>query len=258
VLKIYEEGDAHPTEPSSQQQPSADTAMVDWSQQEEEEVVGLIVAFFGHKDVWQQHGHSAHDDDPYARELVFSHCRHRKLVHAVAERMELLHWTTPTKHVVVALPLVPRAMADAYRRDGVVVLRQVMTKDQIAMLLEGIDRNMANPSERAIAAMADGDPGLFFEDFCNWESIPQYRQVLLYSRLPRIAAKLMASKTVRLYHDHLLVKEAGTRQPTCGSTIIIIVKQMSTSVQYETVGKPRDSGFDSLLAYSNHCVLSFF
>lgn len=215
-----DESNAHHPELSSQQQPSADTAaMVDWSQQEEEEVVARLVAFFGHKDVRQQHGNvTHHDDDPYARELVFAQCRHRKLVHAVAERMELLHWTTttrpPMKDVVVALPLVTRAMADAYQRDGVVVLRQVMTTDQIAMLREGIDRNMAHPSERAITAMADDDPGLFFEDFCNWERIPQYRQVLLYSRLPRIAAKLMASKTVRLYHDHLLVKEAGTGQPT--------------------------------------------
>jgi ectoine hydroxylase-related dioxygenase (phytanoyl-CoA dioxygenase family) len=210
-----DEGDAHHPVPSSQP-PSADAAaMVDWTKQEEEEVVDRLVAFFGHRDVRQPQGNSVtYDVDPYARELVFSHCRHRKLVHAVAERMELLHWTTPTKHVVVALPLVTRAIVEAYQRDGVVVLRQVMTTDQIAMLREGIDRNMAHPSERAITAMADGDPGLFFEDFCNWESIPQYRQVLLYSRLPRIAAKLMASKTVRLYHDHLLVKEAGPRQPT--------------------------------------------
>jgi ectoine hydroxylase-related dioxygenase (phytanoyl-CoA dioxygenase family) len=216
---MADEGDAHHPEKTSSPQPSADAAMVDWSQQEEEEVVSRLVAFFGHeKDKRLQHGNATQHDDPYARELVFAHCRHRKLVHTVAERMELLHWTTttrsPTKDVVVALPLVTRAMADAYQRDGVVVLRQVMTTDQIAMLREGIDRNMAHPSERAITAMADGDPGLFFEDFCNWESIPQYRQVLLYSRLPRIAAKLMASKTVRLYHDHLLVKEAGTRQPT--------------------------------------------
>jgi len=32
--------------------------------------------------------------------------------------------------------------------------------------------------------------------------------------LPHVAAQLMQSDTVRIYHDHLLVKEPGTRQPT--------------------------------------------
>jgi ectoine hydroxylase-related dioxygenase (phytanoyl-CoA dioxygenase family) len=35
-----------------------------------------------------------------------------------------------------------------------------------------------------------------------------------HSALPAVAAQLMRSNAVRIYHDHLLVKEPGTRQPT--------------------------------------------
>ena len=64
-----------------------------------------------------------------------------------------------------------------------------------------------------VASQPD-DPGRFVEDFCTWQDNPAYRAVLLQSALPRVAAQLMRSREVRLYHDHLLVKEAGTRQPT--------------------------------------------
>jgi hypothetical protein len=40
---------------------------------------------------------------------------------------------------------------------------------------------------------------------------------MMESALPRVSAQLMHSDTVRLYHDHLLVKEPGTRQGTPGT-----------------------------------------
>jgi ectoine hydroxylase-related dioxygenase (phytanoyl-CoA dioxygenase family) len=60
-------------------------------------------------------------------------------------------------------------------------------------------------------ATAPGAPGAFVEDFRNWQRIDEYEQVIRESALARVAGALMASETVRLFHDHLLVKEAGTR-----------------------------------------------
>ena len=102
----------------------------------------------------------------------------------------------------------------AFERDGAVVLRGVLTGDQVASLAQGIEHNLAHPSAlRLIASQAD-DPGRFVEDFCTWQNNPFYREVMCQSALPQVAAALMRSQTVRLYHDHLLVKEPGTRQPT--------------------------------------------
>ncbi len=102
----------------------------------------------------------------------------------------------------------------AFQRDGAVCLRQLLSADEVARLARGIDHNLAHPSPRAIVASRPDDPGRFVEDFCNWQSNPDYAAVLFHSALADAAQGLMASRSVRLYHDHMLTKEAGTRQPT--------------------------------------------
>ena len=56
--------------------------------------------------------------------------------------------------------------------------------------------------------------GRFVEDFCNWKNNPYYGKFIYQSGLGRIAAKLTGSKKIRLYHDHMLTKEPGTRMAT--------------------------------------------
>lgn len=102
----------------------------------------------------------------------------------------------------------------AYARDGAVVLRGVFTADELRSLAAGIEHNLAHLSPLALVASEPDDPGRFVEDFCTWQGNPDYRRILHDSALPHLAAQLMQSRAVRLYHDHLLVKEAGTRQPT--------------------------------------------
>lgn len=106
----------------------------------------------------------------------------------------------------------------AFQRDGAVCLRGVLTPAEVERLARGIDANLAAPSPRAIVASRPGDPGHFIEDFCNWQAdVPfaaDYRATALDTPLPEVAARLMRSRTVRLYHDHMLTKEPGTRTPT--------------------------------------------
>ncbi len=101
-----------------------------------------------------------------------------------------------------------------FQRDGAIVVRQLLNTDELALLQSGIEANLAHPSPRAKIASRPDDPGRFFEDFCNWQSVPQYRQFIFDSPLAVLARRLMGSQSVRLYHDHLLVKEPGTRQRT--------------------------------------------
>ena len=113
----------------------------------------------------------------------------------------------------------PRALPDAaaaerFERDGAVVLRNLLSLEEVASLREAIDWNLANPGALAGVASADSDPGCFFEDFCSWQRVAGYRRLIFDSLLPEVAARLMGSSTVRLYHDHVLVKEARTRQRT--------------------------------------------
>jgi ectoine hydroxylase-related dioxygenase (phytanoyl-CoA dioxygenase family) len=105
-------------------------------------------------------------------------------------------------------------LVEAYQSDGAVCIRQLLTPAEVALLREGIDRNLASPSPRAIVASRPDDPGHFVEDFCNWQDNHAYRRVIFESALAEAAGALMRSATVRLYHDHMLTKEPGTRQRT--------------------------------------------
>jgi ectoine hydroxylase-related dioxygenase (phytanoyl-CoA dioxygenase family) len=102
----------------------------------------------------------------------------------------------------------------AFAADGALCLRQVLNSEELAILAEGIEANLKNLSPRAKIASRSDDPGYFVEDFCNWQQFPQYGKLLFESPLPAVAGLLLGCDTIRLYHDHLLVKEANTRQKT--------------------------------------------
>ncbi len=107
----------------------------------------------------------------------------------------------------------PAETVQAYARDGAVVLRGVLNANDLRTLEAGIEHNLAHLSPLALVASEPDDPGRFVEDFCTWQTNPDHQRILKDSALPHLAAQLMQSRMARLYHDHLLVKEAGTRQP---------------------------------------------
>jgi ectoine hydroxylase-related dioxygenase (phytanoyl-CoA dioxygenase family) len=102
----------------------------------------------------------------------------------------------------------------AFQRDGAVCIRQLFSPEEMQTLRRGIDANLAALSPRAKVASAADDPGYFVEDFCNWQDNEHYRRFIFDSPLAETAGRLMQSSTARLYHDHMLTKEPGTRQPT--------------------------------------------
>jgi ectoine hydroxylase-related dioxygenase (phytanoyl-CoA dioxygenase family) len=102
----------------------------------------------------------------------------------------------------------------AFQRDGAVCIRQLFRPEEMQILRRGIDANLAALSPRAKVASAADDPGYFVEDFCNWQDNEHYRRFIFDSPLAETAGRLMQSSTARLYHDHMLTKEPGTRQPT--------------------------------------------
>ena len=102
----------------------------------------------------------------------------------------------------------------AYRRDGAVALRGVFGDAWIDRLRAGVEENLASPGPFAKRYTPSGRPGLFFGDYCNWRRIAAYRDVLLGSPAAEIAAQLMGASKVNLFHEHVLVKEPGTAEPT--------------------------------------------
>ncbi|WP_170369746.1 phytanoyl-CoA dioxygenase family protein [Ruegeria arenilitoris] len=110
-------------------------------------------------------------------------------------------------------PLVSPEMIETYRNDGVVLVKGLFA-DHVDALREGVARNMADPGPYASENKKEGETGRFFDDYCNWSRIPEFRQVIQASPVAEVAADLMESRSVQLFHDHVLVKEPGTSMAT--------------------------------------------
>lgn len=109
--------------------------------------------------------------------------------------------------------LVTDDMIEAYQRDGVVLVKGLWA-DWVEEIRSGIERNMADPGPYAAENLKPGEGGRFFDDYCNWERIDEFGRVIRESRVAEVAAALMQSDRVQMFHDHVLVKEPGTSKPT--------------------------------------------
>jgi ectoine hydroxylase-related dioxygenase (phytanoyl-CoA dioxygenase family) len=107
--------------------------------------------------------------------------------------------------------MITEAEVEAFQRDGAVVVRGLFAP-WVEAMAAGVARNMAEPgpyaSENAVTE------GRFFDDYCNWERIPEFRRLVLDSPAAELAARAMRSSTAQFFHDHVLVKEPGTPKPT--------------------------------------------
>ena len=109
--------------------------------------------------------------------------------------------------------LLNQADIDAFQRDGVVLVKGLF-KDHIDTIRAGIERNMAEPGPYAAENLKEGEGGRFFDDYCNWTRIPEFGEVIRTSPAAAVAADLMGSNRVQVFHDHVLVKEPGTSKQT--------------------------------------------
>ncbi len=109
--------------------------------------------------------------------------------------------------------LVTPADIDAFQADGVALIRGLFA-DHVDTLRRGVERNLAEPGPYAAENLKPGEPGRFFDDYCNWQRIPEFAKVVATSAAAEVAADLMCSDLVQMFHDHVLVKEPGTTKPT--------------------------------------------
>ncbi len=110
-------------------------------------------------------------------------------------------------------PMLTRSMIDDFRRDGAVLIPGLFA-EHVEAIRAGIDRNMAEPGPYAAENTGGNDAGRFFDDYCNWQRIPEFEAAARASPAAAVAAALMGSERVQLFHDHVLVKEPGTSKPT--------------------------------------------
>ena len=102
---------------------------------------------------------------------------------------------------------------NSFQADGAVLIRGLFG-EWVDTICAGIERNMAEPGPSAAENTVEGETGRFFDDYCNWDRIPEFEQVVRQSPAAEAAAVLMQSSTAQVFHEHVLVKEPGTSKPT--------------------------------------------
>ena len=104
-------------------------------------------------------------------------------------------------------------LVNAFQADGAVLLPGLF-QDWTEEIQAGIARNQREPGPYAAENVATGESGSFFDDYCNWQRIPEFQRIVFESRAAETAAALMHSNTAQFFHDHVLIKEPGTSKPT--------------------------------------------
>jgi ectoine hydroxylase-related dioxygenase (phytanoyl-CoA dioxygenase family) len=102
---------------------------------------------------------------------------------------------------------------DAFQRDGAICLRGVF-KAWVSLLEAGVATNMKDPGPYGAENTVAGESGRFFDDYCNWQRIPEFRRFVLESDAAEIAARVMESNRAQFFHEHVLVKEPATAKET--------------------------------------------
>ncbi len=102
---------------------------------------------------------------------------------------------------------------ESFKRDGAVLIKGLF-KPWVPLIRAGIERNMCEPGSYSAENLKPGEQGRFFDDYCNWSRIPEFVRVIEESEAGMVAAQLMQSERVQLFHEHVLVKEAGTNKTT--------------------------------------------
>ncbi|MEM7194436.1 MAG: phytanoyl-CoA dioxygenase family protein [Pseudomonadota bacterium] len=100
-----------------------------------------------------------------------------------------------------------------YQANGAVLIKGLF-RDWVDEIAAGIERNMREPGPYAAENLKQGENGRFFDDYCNWQRIPEFVRIVEKSDVAHVAAQLMQSESVQVFHDHVLVKEPGTSKPT--------------------------------------------
>ena len=98
-----------------------------------------------------------------------------------------------------------------YQRDGAVCIRNLFTPEEVALLRDGIETNLAHPSPRGMVASRPDDPGRFFEDFCNWQDIPQFKRFIFDTPLAALAQRLMGGRASGILSFGLKSSDADPR-----------------------------------------------
>ena len=99
-----------------------------------------------------------------------------------------------------------------YQKHGALLVKNVF-KPWINLLRKGFEKVLKEPGPHARENVKNGE-GRFFEDYCNWQRIPEFKKFAEESPAAQIVGEATGSKSIQLFHEHIFVKDPGTIKET--------------------------------------------
>ena len=100
-----------------------------------------------------------------------------------------------------------------YKNDGVILIKKVFVP-WIEKLRNGFQKVLNKPSSHGRENISKQQGGRFFEDYCNWERIEEFKDFIFNSPAAEIVAQSTQSNQIQIFHEHIFLKEPGTKKET--------------------------------------------
>lgn len=109
------------------------------------------------------------------------------------------------------LAVIPEETRAAFRRDGVVCLRQAFDPQWLDLLGRGIAENLERPSPKQEIRRSEGngDGPRYIEDFWVWSEFSAFETFVRESPAAALAAQLLDARRINLVMDNWFLREAG-------------------------------------------------
>ena len=101
---------------------------------------------------------------------------------------------------------------DSYQNQGAILIKNIFNP-WIDLLRAGFDKVLKDPGPHSRENVKN-EEGRFFEDYCNWQRISEFKKFAEESPAAQIVAEATGSKSIQLFHEHIFVKDPGTHKET--------------------------------------------
>ena len=101
---------------------------------------------------------------------------------------------------------------ESYQNHGAILIKNIFNP-WIDLLRAGFENVLKDPGPHARENVKN-EEGRFFEDYCNWERIIEFKKFAEESPAAQIVAEATRSNTIQLFHEHIFIKDPGTIKET--------------------------------------------
>ncbi|HJM28561.1 MAG TPA: phytanoyl-CoA dioxygenase family protein [Acidimicrobiales bacterium] len=130
------------------------------------------------------------------------------------ERIRASNLKKPSRSPVGApLEVINDQVIKNFKKDGVVMLENILHPEWLLLLELGLQRVLNNSSQE-MHLFFKGQEGEFIETIRNFEIIPEIRRLIYDSPIADLIGKLIGSENLWLYSDEFFIKQGGNSART--------------------------------------------